>query len=73
MTLEDRIYDRQYTKIKARFGKKIADNANYGWAVDGDGPTVIVSTKVYHPDGAKVLTTYGARQGRFTHQWSSYR
>ena len=56
--LEDRIYREQERIIRRDYGKRAADQANYGWGVDEDDGSIIVSTKVY---GHGVLITYGDR------------
>jgi hypothetical protein len=63
-TIEDLIYDQQYELIKERFGRKAADEANYGWFVDACESRVIVSTKVY---GHGILQSSGSRRKNITH------
>lgn len=59
------IYDSQYNEILNQYGKEIADSANYGWSVTGDG----VTTKVYTPEGTKFLDSSMVK-GKVAHNWS---
>lgn len=66
--LESKAYDEQYEMIKSEYGKKAADNANYGWGVSGDDDFSDIATKVY---GVGVLSTYvDYKTGTITHRWS---
>ena len=60
-------YDEQYELICKEFGKRAADNANYGWGVDGDENWTSLATKVY---GHGVLqTTLDLADGSTSHDW----
>lgn len=64
---EDRIYQVQVELIRKRFGKKVADKANYGWGVDGNKDYVDVCTKIY---GHGTLTSHARRVNpRIAHHW----
>ena len=73
--LESRVMDEQHENISRRFGSKVADQANYGWGVGAseDGGGVSVATKVYHPKGARVITSEAQKgdTGAF-HRWNKY-
>lgn len=66
--LEDKAYDEQYDLIKKDCGKKAADNANYGWFVDGrEDRYTYIETKVY---GHGVLkSTCDHELQTITHDW----
>jgi len=63
---ELRIQDSQHKWIKEEFNKKTADNANYGWSIDGSGKNASIGTKIY---GKGVLTSY-YRKGVIEHDFS---
>lgn len=73
MSTEDKIYDEQHKMITDKYGKDVADKANYGWGVSEDDGRLSVATKVYHPKGAKVLTSNSEHPDLpFDHNWEKY-
>jgi hypothetical protein len=67
-TLEDTIYDEQADWIRAHFGQKAADNANYGWGVSGGDDYLDVATKVY---GHGVLRSFAKLGEPIVHEFRS--
>lgn len=68
--LENCIYAEQEKLITKKYGKKVADLANYGQGVDGDEDHVSVSTKVY---GYGYLSTVGYyKTGEIDHEWQEH-
>lgn len=66
-SLEGRIYEQQYNRIKRAHGRDVADKANYGWGVIDDPNFIDVSTKVY---GHGVIRSVGNRSnGSISHEW----
>ena len=66
--IETELYNAQEILIKAEYGEEVAQNANYGWAVDDYG----VCTKVYTKTGPIVLGTVIAKDGTIKHEWLKY-
>lgn len=65
--MEMKAIDKQSDWISKRFGKRAADNANYGWGVDSDDEGASIATKIY---GHGVLTTeVNYRSGKMTHSF----
>ena len=74
---ESRIGDEQHEQIKKKYGKDVANKANYGWGVSEDKGYKSVATKVY-PDGkrlkkAKVLVSEAVHpHNDHDHRWDEY-
>ena len=66
--LEEAVYKAQEALIAIEYGRKAADHANYGWAVDDTG----VATKVYLPNGTMILCTEVDAKGVMAHEWEPY-
>lgn len=68
-----RLYRAQERLIRERYGKKAADNANYGWGVESGSDVVSIATKVYRLNDPMVLTsTARYKQGKDRHDWTLY-
>lgn len=74
---EERIYAEQERMIARRFGRDVADHANYGWCIEGGRDYVSVETKVYAYERTLILRSI-ALKGRTTqtprikHEWADY-
>jgi hypothetical protein len=68
MDIEDRAYDSQYEYIKKNYGKRRADQANYGWGVHEAEDEIVISTKVYGKDPKVLVTVVDLRTGSITHE-----
>jgi hypothetical protein len=67
---EARVYPAQIEWIEKRFGKKAAEQANYGWGVGGSYSTVSIATKVYGHGVLETTATWGVRG--VTHEWRGW-
>jgi hypothetical protein len=63
---EEKIFDAQYKVIKKEYGAKIANSANIGWSIDGQGKTIDVSSKLYN---GQILRSY-YRNGQILHEFN---
>jgi len=59
---EERIYAAQEKEIEKKHGRRIANNANYGWFVDA----YAICTKVY---GTGMVLTSGYEGKDIIHTW----
>lgn len=67
--VENLIYAAQDKLIRHECGKAAADNANYGWGVDGSDTTVIVETKVYGDNGGVLVSSATYPSLTIEHDW----
>lgn len=66
--LMDKALDIQYKTISKKFGKRIADNANYGWG-QSDGS---IATKVYTGSkGIWICNTYYDENGSLDQEFET--
>ena len=73
----DRVYAEQHKMIEKRYGKRAADEANYGWGANEGS----IATKVYLGGGSRgvgnmvLQTGYDPRKPvdqKLDHRWSEY-
>lgn len=57
----------QYGEVKREFGKKVADNTNYGWSVEGGNKNIEVVSKL--PNGWVITSIY--YKGKPNHSFES--
>jgi hypothetical protein len=62
-------YKAQEKEIRNVLGRKVAEEANYGWFVDGSASVLVICTKCYVDPRAVLVTRINRRTGKLTHTW----
>jgi hypothetical protein len=69
----ERIYDEQEARIKKRFGRDAAANANYGWSTASDEDVIEVATKTYTDPRMVLVSRAVLKSGAaIDHSWHEY-
>ena len=67
----DKVLDAQFKLITRKYGKKVAEQANYGWGDATKPGYVDIATKVYGP--GKILCSFANFPSKqIFHAWEDY-
>jgi hypothetical protein len=70
--IERKLYDAQFELVEKKFGKKAAQEANYGWGATEYLGHLGVATKVYVNPVQVLSSTADYPSLKVSHEWQDY-